>query len=157
MIHSSTPSFLIAYQRTWRGTLSKAFSRLTKAKYRFLFFAKKFSCNCLEMNIASEVPRPCINPNYISSSFVIFLICFQQIIPKIINNERNHIKGTSSSSGTTDIEPFVTIVNSCQPFVTHRSSSRCCLTPRSVSTLNVLYCLFYLIWFSTKIWKQWYL
>ena len=75
-IHLSTPSLLKAHQRICRGTLPKAFSRLTKAKYRFLFFAWNFSWYCLKINIASVVPCPCMNPNYISSVFIMLLIYF---------------------------------------------------------------------------------
>ena len=42
---------------------------------------------------------------------------------KIINNERNHIKGTSRSSRTTDMELFVKIVNHCN--LTDSKSTHC--------------------------------
>ena len=38
-IHSSTPTFLIAHHKTFRGTRSNAFSRSTKAKNRVRFLS----------------------------------------------------------------------------------------------------------------------
>ena len=65
-MHSSMPHFPIAYQITFLGTRSNAFSRSTKAKYNFLFLAKYFSCNYLRMNIALVVPHPGMKPNCMS-------------------------------------------------------------------------------------------
>ena len=72
-IHSSTPKHLKAHQTTSRGTLSKAFSRSTKAIQSSLFLAKYFSCSWRTMKIASVVLFPAIKPNCILSIFTIFL------------------------------------------------------------------------------------
>ena len=47
-IHSSTPTFLIAHHKTFRGTRSNAFSRSTKAKnrVRFLSFTTPTGTSC---------------------------------------------------------------------------------------------------------------
>ena len=84
-IHSSTPTFLIAHHKTFRGTRSNAFSRSTKAKNRVRFLPlrsyldKNFSWSCLMMNIASGVPRPGTKANCISSMVII-----SRIIPSTI-------------------------------------------------------------------------
>src|SRR5664279_2422076 len=92
-IHSSTPNFRKAHHTTSLGTLSKAFSKSTKAIHRSFFFAKYFSCSCLTTNIASVVPLPAINPNCMSSTFTIrltlpsitlsrlFITCSSNFIP----------------------------------------------------------------------------
>ena len=53
--HSSTPTLLIAHQRTFLGTRSKSFSKSTKAKYRGLCLPICFSCNWRRMKIAPVV------------------------------------------------------------------------------------------------------
>ena len=49
-IHSSTPRHLNAHQTTSLGTLSKAFSKSTKAIQSSLFLARYFSCSWRTMN-----------------------------------------------------------------------------------------------------------
>ena len=49
--HSSTPTCLRAHHKTSRGTLSKAFSRSTKAIQSSFFFARYFSYICLTMMV----------------------------------------------------------------------------------------------------------
>ena len=84
-IHSSTPTFLIAHHKTFRGTRSNAFSRSTKAKNRVRFLSlrsfldKNFSWSCRMMNIASVVPRPGTKTNCISSMAII-----SRIIPSTV-------------------------------------------------------------------------
>ena len=75
--YSSSTSFLKAHHRTSLGTLSRAFSKSTNAKYKFhFFFAKYFSCNCLKIKMAFMVPHPSIEPNCISSMSTCCLINF---------------------------------------------------------------------------------
>src|SRR5664279_2918855 len=74
--HSSTPNFLSAHQTTSRGTLSKAFSRSTKAIHISCFLVKNLSCICLTMKMASVVPRPGLKPNCILSICTLFLTLF---------------------------------------------------------------------------------
>ena len=68
------PICLKAHQKTSRGTLSKALSRLRNAIHNSFFFLKYFSCSCLTMNIIAVVPIPGLNPNCISSSWTLILI-----------------------------------------------------------------------------------
>jgi len=72
--HSSTPAFLRAHLVTSLGTLSNAFSRITKAKYSFFPLLSYFFCIHHMVKIASVVPFPDINPNCISSIFALSLI-----------------------------------------------------------------------------------
>src|SRR5664279_3844710 len=74
--HSSTPNFLSAHQTTSRGTLSKAFSRSTKAIHISCFLVKNLSCICLTMKMASVVPRPGLKPNCILSICTLSLTLF---------------------------------------------------------------------------------
>src|SRR5664279_158911 len=92
-IPSSTPNFRKAHHTTSLETLSKAFSKSTKAIHRSFFLAKYFSCCCLTTNMASVVPLPAINPNCMSSTFTIrltlpsitlsriFITCSSDFIP----------------------------------------------------------------------------
>ena len=57
----------MAHSTTFLGTLSKAFSRSTNAHHSSLCFPLYLSCNCLAINIASDVSVPGLNPNYILS------------------------------------------------------------------------------------------
>ena len=50
IIHSSTPKIYRVHQRTWWGTLLKAFSRSPNTRYRF-FSARDFYFDCLTMNM----------------------------------------------------------------------------------------------------------
>ena len=51
--HSSTPNLHIVHHTTSHGTLSKAFSKSTNAKYNFFFLPKYFFCKCLTKHIGS--------------------------------------------------------------------------------------------------------
>ena len=59
--HSSTLRFLKAHHTTFPDTQSKAFSKSTNSKHKFLFFAKYFSCNFLKIKMAFVVPHSRIN------------------------------------------------------------------------------------------------
>src|SRR5664279_1596413 len=97
-IPSSTPNFRKAHHTTSLETLSKAFSKSTKAIHRSFFLAKYFSCSCLTTNMASVVPLPAINPNCMSSTFTIrltlpsitlsriFITCSSNFIPLVYTN-----------------------------------------------------------------------
>src|SRR5206468_7766983 len=78
--HSSTFSFLNAHHNTSDGTLSKAFSRSTKAIHNSLPLHKYFSCNWRTMKIASVVPLPGLNPNCKSSRLTLVLKRFSMIL-----------------------------------------------------------------------------
>src|SRR3984885_8435659 len=62
-IFSVIPFFLRLQYITSLGTLSKAFSRSTNVQYLLSFPSRTFSCDCLNIKIASVVPLPFINPN----------------------------------------------------------------------------------------------
>ena len=53
--HSWTPALLIAHRRTFLGTWSKGFCKVTKAKYRGSYLPRCFSCIWHRMKIASVV------------------------------------------------------------------------------------------------------
>ena len=72
--HSITPSFLKDHLTTSLGTLSKAFSGSTKAKYSFFLLPRYLSCNCRAMKIVSMVLLPGMNPNCIESVLTCLLI-----------------------------------------------------------------------------------
>ena len=58
------------------ATLSKAYSRSTKAIHNSFFFARYFSCICLTMNMASVVPFPEVTPNCILSKVPLLFTFF---------------------------------------------------------------------------------
>ena len=76
-IHSGTLTFRRDHHKTFLCTLSRAFAKSTKAKYRFWFFLMYASWICL-INIVSVVPQPGMIPNWISS--------INNIMNEILNN-----------------------------------------------------------------------
>ena len=74
--HSGTPTTQRAHHNTFRGTLSKAFSKSTNAIYSFFFCARSFSWSCLRIKIASVVPQPEQKPNCISSMLTVSHMMF---------------------------------------------------------------------------------
>ena len=91
--HSFTPSFLKPHHTTSPGTQSKAFSKSTNAKYKFLFFAKYFTFNCLRIKMRFLVPHHHMKPNCLSSLSTSCLINFSIILSAIFR-----ISSVNSSS-----------------------------------------------------------
>ena len=73
-IHSSTPSYLVAHQTTFWGTLLNAFSRSSKAIHKFFFFTRYFSCSWRIKKIAFVLllTLRAINQNCLLSIYAIF-------------------------------------------------------------------------------------
>src|SRR6266516_1861455 len=84
-IHSSTPTYLRAHHSTSRGTLSKAFSKSTKAIHNSFCLPRNFSWTWRTIKIASVVPLTGLNSNCISSIFTIFLICASKTLSNTFN------------------------------------------------------------------------
>src|SRR6266516_4037939 len=84
-IHSSTPTYLRAHHSTSRGTLSKAFSKSTKAIHNSFCLPRNFSWTWRTIKIASVVPLPGLKPNCISSIFTIFLIRVSKTLSNTFN------------------------------------------------------------------------
>ena len=74
--HSSTPTTQRAYHSTFRGTLSKPFSKLANAIHSFLCLARYFPRSYQIIKIAFAVPRPGQKPNCISSILTISRMMF---------------------------------------------------------------------------------
>ena len=68
-----------------RGTLSNAFSRLTKAKKRGLFLSMNLSWTWQSTKIASVVPFPDINPNCMEPMSTLSLSKFSITLSKTFN------------------------------------------------------------------------
>src|SRR6266516_1979376 len=84
-IHSSTPTYLRAHHSTSRGTLSKAFSKSTKAIHNSFCLPRNFSWTCRTIKMASVFPLPGLNPNWIASIFTIFLIRASKTLSNTFN------------------------------------------------------------------------
>ena len=74
--YSRTPATQRAHHSTFRGTLSKSFSKLTNAIHSFLCLARYFSRSYLIIKIAFAVPPPGQKPNCISSILTISRMMF---------------------------------------------------------------------------------
>ena len=74
--HSGTPATQRAYHSSFRGTLSKSFSKLANAIHSFLCLSRYFSRSYLKIKIAFAVPRPGQKPNCISSILTISRMMF---------------------------------------------------------------------------------
>jgi hypothetical protein len=72
-IHSGTPSIHIGHQITFLGTLSNAFSKTTKAMYRFWFAPRYYACSWRTTKMASVIPRYGFNYLYCLSSSLLYL------------------------------------------------------------------------------------
>ena len=72
-IHSGTPSIHISHQITFLGTRSNAFSKTTKAMYRFWFAPRYYACSWRTTKMASVIPRYGFNYLYCLSSSILYL------------------------------------------------------------------------------------
>ena len=83
--HSSAPSFLRFQHTASLGTRSKAFSKSTNAKCKFVGFGKFLVCNCLKIKMAFVVPHPGVKSNCILSMFTYCFVNFSTILSAVFS------------------------------------------------------------------------
>ena len=88
-IFVSTPMAIIILHRAFLHTVSKADLKSMKLKCNGTWCSLAFSMICLTIKIASTVPLPCLNPNWLFStassvfSFILFKIILLKTLPGI--------------------------------------------------------------------------